>query len=133
MYFLMLLLQKGAIYNDNWFCIPFVGDSKWQCNITIGFKELFLVVKSVATFGHFFPSARVTLHIDNEAVCYCVNNAVSKNDDWMKLIRDLYYILIKFNWECHAIHLISEQNYVADAISRLDYVKFHAARPNAGR
>ena len=54
------------------FCIPFVGDSKWLCDMPIGFKELFLVVKSVATFGHCFPNARVTLHIDNEAVCYCV-------------------------------------------------------------
>ncbi len=97
-----------------------MGDSKWLCNMPIGFKELFLVVKSVATFDHFFPNARVTLYIDNEAVCYCVNNAVSKNDDWMELIRELYYILVKFNLECHAIHLRSEQSYVADAISRLD-------------
>ncbi len=43
----------GAIYNDSWFCIPFVGDSKWLCNMPIGFKEVFLVVKSVITFGHF--------------------------------------------------------------------------------
>ncbi len=92
-----------------------------------------MVVKSVTTFGHFFPNARVTLHIDNEAVCYCVNNVVSKNDDWMELIRELYYILVKFNLECHTIHLRSEQNYVADAISRLDYVKFCAVRPNADR
>ncbi len=66
----------GAIYNDYRFCIPCVGDSKWLCNMPIGFKELFLVVKFVATFGHFFPNARVTLHIDNEPVCYCVNNAI---------------------------------------------------------
>ncbi len=71
----------GAIYNDNSFCIPFVSDSKWLCNLPFGFNELFLVVKSVATFGHFFPNARVTLHIENEAVCYCVTNAVSKNDE----------------------------------------------------
>ncbi len=51
----------------------------------------------------------------------------------MELIRELYHILVKFNLECHAIHLRSEQNYVADAISRLDYVKFHAVRPNADR
>ncbi len=43
----------GAIYNDNWFCIPFVCDSKWLCNMPIGFKELFLVVKSVATLAIF--------------------------------------------------------------------------------
>ncbi len=62
-----------------------------------------------------------------------MNNAVSKNDDWMELIRELYYILVKFNLECHAIYLRSEQNYVADTISRLDYVKFRAFRPNGDR
>ncbi len=46
---------------------------------------------------------------------------------------ELYHILVKFNLECHAIHLRSEQNYVADAISRLNYVKFCAVRPNADR
>ncbi len=51
----------------------------------------------------------------------------------MELIRELYYILVKFNLEFHAIHLRSEQNYVADAINRLDYVKFHAVRPKADR
>ncbi len=49
----------------------------------------------------------------------------------MELIRELYYILAKFNLERHAIHLRSEQNYVADAISRLDYVKCCAVKPNA--
>ncbi len=116
-----------------WVIVNGVGDSKWLCNMHIGFKELCLVVKSVATFGHLFPTARVTLHIDNEAVCYCLNNAVSKNDDWMELTRELYYILAKFNLERHAIHLRSEHNYVADAISRLDYVKFCVVRPNADR
>ncbi len=48
----------------------------------------------------------------------------------MELIRELYYILVKFNLECHAIHLRSEQNYVADAISRFDYIKFCAVKPN---
>ncbi len=66
-------------------------------------------------------------------LCYCVNNAVSKNDDCMELIRELYYILVKFNFECHTFHLRSEQNYEADAISRLDYVKLCAVRPNADR
>ncbi len=56
-----------AIYNDNWFCIPVVGDCKWLCSMPIG---LFLVVKYVATFAHFFPNARGILHIDNKAVCY---------------------------------------------------------------
>ena len=99
--------------------------------MTIGFRELYCVVVAVKTFASITANARVTLHVENEAVCFCVNNASSKNDYWMELIRELYYVLVHFNMECHAVHLYSQENVVADAISRLDFVKFRTSHPSA--
>jgi len=107
----------AGVLNNDWFCIPFVGDKRWLCEMTIGFRELYCVVVAIKTFASITANARVTLHVENEAVCFCVNNASSKNDYWMELIRELYYVLVHFNMECHAVHLYSQENVVADAIS----------------
>ncbi len=99
--------------------------------MSIRFRELYIVIKAVTTFGKLMTNTKVTLHIDNQAVCYCVNNASSKNDEWMALIRELYYILVEYNVECQAVYVISADNIVAEAISRYVFHRFRLMHLNA--
>ncbi len=119
------------MYNDEWFCIPFLGDKAWCKNMSIGFRELYIVIKAVKTFGKLMTNTKVTLHIDNQAVCHCVNNASGKNDEWMELIRELYYILVEYNMVCQAVYITSADSIVADAISRYDFQRLRLVHPNA--
>ncbi len=52
---MLQMLQEGLSTMTIGSVYPFLGDSSWLYNIPIGFKDLFLVVKSVVTFGYFFP------------------------------------------------------------------------------
>ncbi len=72
--------------------------------MSIGFRELYIVINALKTFGKLMTNAKVNLYIDNQAVCHCVNNASSKNDEWMELIRELYYIFVEYNMDCHMLH-----------------------------
>ncbi len=121
----------GAMYNDEWFCISFLCDKAWCKNMSIGFRELYIVIKAVKTFGKLKTNIKVTLHIDNQAVCHCVNNASSKNDEWMELITELYYILVEYNMEFQAVYVTSAYNIIADAISRYGFHRFRLVHPNA--
>ena len=117
-------VAAGRIYKNNWFCIPFLGDKKWCTDMSIAWRELYIVVKSLKTWGHHMVSKRVTLNVDNMVVCYCINKGSSKNPELMELIRSLYYILFEHNMECKAIYLPSADNVLADAISRFDFTRF---------
>ncbi len=61
------------------FVYLFLGDKAWYKNMNIG--ELYIVINAVKMFGKLMSNAKVTLHIDNQVVCHCVNNASSKNDE----------------------------------------------------
>lgn len=124
-------VAAGAVYEKHWFCVPFIGDKKWITNMTICWRELYIVVKSVMTWGHKLANMRVTLNVDNQAVCYCINSGTSKNPELMELIRSLYFILCQYNIEVHAIYIPTYDNVCADALSRLDFIRFRESHPEA--
>ncbi len=87
----------------------------------IAWRELYIVVKSLKTWGNHMVSQRVTLNINNMVVCHCINKVSSKNRELMELIHCLYYILFEHSMECKAIFLPSAANVQANAISRFNF------------
>ncbi len=119
----------GAVYKNEWFLEVFDGDHTWLKKETIAWRELYALVKAVATWSHNMQGMRVVMHIGNESICYCVNiNGTSKNKKLMCLIRSLYYYTAQNGFECRAFYLNSAENASADALSRIEFLRFLSTR-----
>ncbi len=121
----------AAVFENDWFVIPFVGDSKWMVEKPIHWRELYAVVKCIKTFARRLANRRIVLHVDNQVACHSINNGTCKCPDMMELIRSMYYVLAQYGIECRAMYIPSEQNTRADALSRLDYRGFRGDHENA--
>ncbi len=113
-----------TVYKNEWFLKVFDSVHLWLKNETIVWRELCALVKAVATWGHNMQGMRVVMHIDNEAIGYCRNNGTSTNKKLMCLIRSLYYYTAQNDFECRAFYLRSAENATADALSRIDFIRF---------
>ena len=121
----------GILYNNSWSILTFTGEHQWMKSMNIAWKELMAVVLCIATFGHLLQNSQVAMNIDNEAVCYCINSAKSKDAKLMGLIRALYYYTTMYKIDYHAFHLYTDENASADALSRLDMNRFYRLNPSA--
>ena len=121
----------GAVYNAAWFHLSFTGSYGYLVNKSINYREMYAAVRALATWGSSLRNSRVTLHIDNQAVCGCINRGASQSADLMALVRSYALLVSEYNLECRAFYIESQANDAADALSRLDLRRFRAARPDA--
>ena len=70
---------------------------------------------------------------DNESIVTAVNKGYSKNKNIMKLIRALYATAVLYNFDCRLRYVPSAKNKLADALSRLDFNRFHKECPEADK
>ena len=123
----------GCVYRNSWFMVPFIGNTSHLVNKSINWRELYALVKAIATWGHLLSNKRVLLYCDNESVTYIVNSGTSRDHDIMKLVRILFYICACYNIECKCQHILGIYNIESDLLSRnrlADYLNYN---PNADR
>ena len=97
----------GAIYGNQWFMSPFVGATYHLVLKSITWRELFAIIKAIAT--------------------WC-NDLANKS---MKLIRTLFFICAKFNIECKCQHIPGIANIGSDHLSRNRVAKCISYHPTA--
>jgi hypothetical protein len=124
-------LGIGAVCGPEWFSLSFGRTLTWLKDFPICWKELYALVKAIATWGEQLRGKRVTLHIDNQTIVYCVNKGASRNSELMILIRELFMMFAKFDLECKAVYINTKRNSSADALSRLDIKTFKGLNPHA--
>ena len=123
-------LAAGGVCNNSWFVVPFQDHNDWMASMDIAWRELYAVVVCIATFGKRLTGSKVSMQIDNQAICYCVNSGKSKNPKIMALIRALYYYTSFHHIDYKAFYLSTKENYVADAISRLEFRALKELQPD---
>lgn len=121
----------GAVCGHEWFSIAFIESLRWLKSFPICWRELYALVKAIATWGETLRGKRVTLYIDNQTVVYCINKGASRETNLMSLIRTLYLLLAKYDIECKAEYISTVENSSADALSRLDIRSFQRLNPEA--
>ncbi len=114
----------GIVYNMKWTLVPLVGDKRWLCNLPIHFREMLAVCVAVATHARSLANKRVLLMVDNQAIVYAINNGTIRCEKTMELVRSLYFVMSKYGIECKSEYIATDQNILADALSRLDFVHF---------
>ena len=114
----------GAHFNKQWTY------AKWPINFvkdyqpSIEFLELYGLAVAVYIWAKQLENTRALVFCDNEAVVYMINNSSSSCKQCMKLIRGIILKGLKFNFRIFARHFRSEENEVADSLSRLQFQCF---------
>ena len=122
-------LGVGAVFEHRWFF------AKWEpgfirtCKPSIQYLELFGVIAAILTWGDQIQNMRMVLFCDNESVVEMVNNQCCSCWNCMYLLRLLTLNNLVNNRRVFTRHLRSEENYLSDALSRLQLERFWRLAP----
>lgn len=83
--------------------------------------ELWPVFVGIQRWAHLFRHSTLVLYSDNTQVVSLLSNYVSANKNCMSLLRELFWILVSHDIQLEPHYIATENNSVADALSRLPY------------
>jgi len=109
----------GAFCNGDWLYTAWPSDEPHIQNQHINVKELAIIVRAAGRWGPLWGNKHVHVVTDNVCAMWNVNNGTSVNLTSQKLLRDLCDLSLKFNFTITASVIKSQDNIIADAISRL--------------
>lgn len=97
----------------------------------VTFLELVPIVLAFFVWKEFLSREKVILYTDNQALVSVLNTKTSKSKKVMMFLRPLVLISMKLQIQFKAIHIEGKRNSAADALSRLQFAKFHQMVPEA--
>ncbi len=125
-------LGFGCYLNGYWIAERWPEDVIKPDNCTSTcFLELLALVCSVEKWVHLFRNKRVKIHCDNQAVVAVFNNCTSRCSKCMFLIRMMVGTCMKENFRAQAMFIRTEDNVLADSLSRLQLQKIFQLNPAA--
>ena len=117
-------LGFGARFEKEWTYAQWPKKFIKDFSPSIGFVELYGLTVATYIWAKKLSNKRVLVYCDNESVVHMVNNTSSSCNQCMKLLQGIILLGLKWNFRIFARHLRSEENEVADALSRLQFVRF---------
>lgn len=111
----------GAVYGAHWFSEP------WPARFLqfdINYRELFAIVAAVFTWGNDWCNRQVLFYTDNLVISKVWVSGSCRNKDIMALVRSLFMFSSQRNINILIRHIPGSTNVLADALSRLQVVKF---------
>lgn len=127
----------GCFYKGAWFSYKWsdCGDKFLRAmqsfEISINYLELVALTLGIISFADNFQNKRVNIFCDNQSVVWMVNYSTSSCRRCMILIRIITLISLKLNCRIFAKWLKTDDNTLADALSRGDFKRFwNHAPPN---
>ena len=108
-------LGYGGTYGSNW--IQGQWNDHWK-SLNIAVRELYPILILAEMFGHLWRNQSILIHCDNQAIVAIIKKQSSKNATIMTLLRPLILNLMLNNVKFKISYIRSENNTVADAISR---------------
>ena len=108
-------------------------DPVFMCSskFSIDFLELFAVFVVVWLWSPQFANKHVIVHSDNQPTVAVVNSKTSKSNSMLVLLRFLTLHCMLNNITITANFVPGSANHVADALSRLQFSRFHQLMPLA--
>ena len=122
-------LGVGAYFNGQWFAEQWEPGFIKQCQLSIEYLELYGVTAALLTWGAQLKNQCIQIYCDNQAVVAMINNCVSTCANCMYLLRLVMLDNLKHNRRVFAAYVSSKNNYLLDALSRLNYKKFWSLAP----
>ena len=120
----------GAWSRNSWFQLQWPDKN---LDIPIAVKELIPIVLAGALWGKEWKRQRVRCSCDNEAVVAVMRTRTSRNPHLMHLLRCLFFIEAKYDFEFSCVHIPGKYNELADDLSRNRVCAFLSKVPGADR
>ena len=108
-------LGYGGSFGAQW--IQGKWNRTWR-KLNIAVRELYPIVALMKMFGHLCKNHAVTFQCDNQAIVAVINKQTSKSPTIMTLLRPFVLTLMTNNIKFNACYIRSEDNILADALSR---------------
>lgn len=110
----------GIFFRGDWQFSPFHIDYPNASSWHINYKELLSVLLAARRWGPSWANSRVVIHTDSMVAKAILNKGTTRNKAVMQVLRDLFWLAMKFNFDLTACHVPGKLNDRADAISRLE-------------
>jgi len=99
--------------------------------MNIAWKELFVILVAVHTWGTHWARKKILFHCDNQSVVDIWGKGSTPDPQIMALVRFLYFRAAQHNINICVIHIPGTDNDLADAISCFQMAKFCQLAPAA--
>ena len=106
-------------FGTKWFYTNWEVDYPEHKEKHITFLELLSIVISIKKWGPCWRGLHVRVRTDNVAAMSAINNATSKSQDLMLLVREMFWLCVKFECRITACYIKGVDNIVSDRLSRL--------------
>ena len=130
-------LGFGGIFDRDWFYQKWGEDGNEQfieqADPSIGFLELYAVTVSVVLWLDKVKNTRIKLFCDNDGVVKMINKGSTSKKDCMVLIRIITLKSLECNTRIYAKHVKTDDNKLADALSRMQMTRFDKELKLAGK
>ena len=124
-------LEGGAgAYQGEFFYSNFTVDAPLIADMHISCKELYTVLVACLKWGHLWSGGHTIIFCDNSPSVQAINKGTSKNNFFMKCIREMHWLSVKFNFRITARHIPGRDNVLCDALSRLHDAKYFMLAKN---
>jgi hypothetical protein len=105
----------GGVFGHLWFSEPL---SPIECTYSIAWRELLAVLVACRSWGELLLGKKLLLYCDNESVVNIVNSGTSKCQRVMQLVRSLFFLAVRYNFDIRLRHVPGVDNTAADLLSR---------------
>lgn len=123
----------GGYFQGEWFQGTWPKDleSHVEGEASMAFKELVPVVIAATIWGKSWSRKRILFWCDNQATVAILNKGRSRCPDIMRLMRHLALTAAKCSFAFSARYITSQDNNIADSLSRFQNARFRKLAPDA--
>ena len=126
------LFGIGAVFQHRWLFTQWEPGYIKKYNPSIEYLELYAVVTTLLTWGQYLKNIRLLIHCVNSAVVGMLNSMSSTCKNCMFLLRSLTLNNLVHNRCVFARHISSEDNFLSDVLSCLQFKHFWRLVPEIG-
>jgi len=125
-------LGCAAYFAPHWAYVSWPSSWKGTASLRdVSFLELVPIVLAFHIWGRFWENRKIVLNTDNHGLVYILNKKSSKSLRVMALLRPLVLLLMQYNIQIQAVHILGCKNTITDSLSRHQWARFRRLAPEA--
>ena len=109
----------GGVYRNDWFYVNFKADYPQFANCHINCLELLTVFEGAKRWAPHWRGNHIKIFSDNSSTVAAINKGSSQSPQFMEILRNLFWLSVKFDFRLSACHIKGELNVITVMISRL--------------
>jgi hypothetical protein len=110
----------GAYFQNDWLYVSWEQDCPQMKSRHITELELYIVFLALCRWGPSLRNCHVLIRSDCVAAVSALNKSTSRSKNLMPIIREIFWLAVKYNITVSSAHIPGKLNILSDRISRMD-------------